>query len=201
MKLSLACGVPVGLLLLSAPVWAREIPLSSEPTLQRSWLDSSSLRWNVGSNIPLTEPTQPLDRARCKAEILSANTDEERRVEGAGWMLVEPTRRAGALALVKGTQAFDGECRPTAFQVFVFSEGQFAGTVAPQPMERQADGELLQARVEDDGTVMADFARYRAKDPLCCPSRTATVSYRIDHVGATPILLPERISTDLLPTE
>jgi hypothetical protein len=202
MRMSRACGVSLGLLLLAGTSLAREIPLSDEPTPQRSWLDGASLRWNVGANIPLTEPKQPLDRVRCKAELLSADSDEEWRVEGAGWLLVEPVQRLGQTVLVTGTESFDGMCRPTGLQVFAFADGQFVGTLAPHPMPRHADGELLQARVTDDGTsVIAEFARYGSNDPLCCPRRASSVIYRIERAGAALALLPESISTDRLPLE
>jgi hypothetical protein len=202
MRMSRAWEVSLGLLLLAGTSLAREIPLSDEPTPQRSWLDGTSLRWNVGANLPLTEPTQPLDRVRCKAEIRAGDSDEEWRVEAAGWFLVEPVQRLGQTALVTGTESFDGLCRPTGIQVFAFADGEFVGTLAPQPMPRRADGELLHAQVTDDGaSVIAEFARYGSNDPLCCPKRASSVIYRIERAGAAPALLPESISTDRLPLD
>jgi hypothetical protein len=44
----------------------------------------------------------------------------------------------------------------------------------------------------------ANFARYTAADPLCCPSGTSTVLYQIDLVNGQPVLTP--VSAQTTPT-
>jgi hypothetical protein len=166
-----------------------------------AWFDGTSLRWNAGARLPLAEPKQQLDRVRCKQEIRSADSEEERLVEGAGWMLVGPVQRLGETVLVMGTDGFDGMCRYSGLQVFAFSDGAFVGTLAPRSMVSRTDGSLIDARLTDDGAIVAGFARYSPKDPLCCPSRYASVSYRLERQGASPFLVPDGLTTDRLPTE
>lgn len=168
---------------------AQEPP--AEAAAPRSWLDGDNLRWNAGARLPLAEPRQPLDSARCRPEIHSAATEEERLVEGAGWMLVGPVQRLGRTVLVMGTEGFDGMCRYAGYQVFAFSNGAFVGTLAPEPMMSRTDGALSDAKLVEEGLVSARFMRYGPEDALCCPGRHVTVSYRIDRLGATPILVPD----------
>jgi hypothetical protein len=193
-------GLILGLLLL---VGTGSLRAEAQPARAplAAWFDGSSLLWNADPRLPLTEPKQPMDSVRCAKEIRSADSEEERLVEGAGWMLVGPFQRFGDIVLVTGTEGFDGMCRYSGFQVFAFSGGAFIGTLAPEPMSPRTDGTLLEARLTDDGVIVAGFSRYTPKDPLCCPSRYSSVSYRIEHQGASPFLVPDSISTARLPTD
>jgi len=74
---------------------------------------------------------------------------------------------------------FDGMCRPMGYQAFVYSEGRYAGTLSPVPMNSRTDGSLTRVHLVRSTAITAEFARYRDSDPLCCPSRTSTVEYRV----------------------
>jgi hypothetical protein len=85
-------------------------------------------------------------------------------------------------------------CRPLGYQAFVFVAGRFAGTLSPQPMNARSDGMLKSAQLYDR-MVFASFNRYAEADPLCCPTRTTEVSYRIDTGAADPLLVPGAAET------
>jgi len=103
------------------------------------------------------------------------------------------------VSLVYGLTGHDGMCRPLGYQVFVFVEGQFAGTLSPAPMDSRTDGALenIVWTASADGTVelSALFNRSSEGDPLCCPSRTSFVHYRIDRSGQTPVVVPVSSTT------
>jgi hypothetical protein len=85
-------------------------------------------------------------------------------------------------------------CRPWQYQAFVFVDGKFAGTLAPDVMNARTDGSYFTAKSGDaDAPLVAEFNRYTDRDPLCCPSRRATVSYRIDTSAAGPLVVPLRV--------
>jgi hypothetical protein len=87
--------------------------------------------------------------------------------------------------VVRGAAGYDGMCRPRQYQDFVFVRGAFAGTLSPQPMDSRTDGAIGRVFLQSDRRVTAEFARYTAKDPLCCPSSSTTVEFAIE--GDPPI--------------
>ena len=90
---------------------------------------------------------------------------------------------------------YDGMCRPRQYQEFVFVRGNFAGTLAPRPMDSRTDGALGRVTIETDRRVQAEYARYDAADPLCCPSRTTRVVFDIGK--EPPVLEPVSVMTVL----
>ena len=82
--------------------------------------------------------------------------------------------------MIAGAADYDGMCRPREYQYFVFSRGTFIGTLSPRLMDSRTDGALSRAIIGDDGSLKAEYARYAAADPLCCPSRRTTVLFGID---------------------
>jgi hypothetical protein len=75
----------------------------------------------------------------------------------------------------------------------VFARGIFAGTLSPHPMDSRTDGALNRVTIHADGRVQAEYARYGAKDPLCCPSKITTVVFEIEK--EPPVLKPVSAST------
>jgi hypothetical protein len=47
-------------------------------------------------------------------------------------------------------------------------------------MDSRTDGALSQVTIESDRKLRAKYLRYAATDPLCCASRTTTVTFAID---------------------
>ena len=163
-----------------------------------SWLDRPLTNWNAaGEPVP-----QPRTGAETISEILTrcpdtpdvSATAAERQVGAAGWLPFHMFDRqilSGDLEIVGGLAAADGMCRPMSFNVFVFVQNRFAGTLSPAAMDSRTDGSVGGAiRVGGDGSIAAEFARYAASDALCCPSARVTVRYRIDRTGQAPLVVP-----------
>jgi LppP/LprE lipoprotein len=164
---------------------------SAQPAAPRaSWLDRPPTAWNRPDGIVPKAPV--IDRTR--AEVLSEcslalrrTTVAERALVEAGWipfLLQGQTRIAGDVELIGGMADADGMCRPSSFNVFVFVNGRFAGSLSPGLMNARDDGSILDATIASAASITASFSRYTAKDPLCCPSSTAAVRYRINRSGA-----------------
>jgi hypothetical protein len=66
--------------------------------------------------------------------------------------------------------------------------GVFAGTLSPQAMDSRADGALGRVSLQSDSLLIAEYERYAATDPLCCPSRATRVVFGIAKEG--PVLRP-----------
>ena len=124
-----------------------------------------------------------------------AESAGDRAVAAAGWTLVDPLQIFGDTAVVTGASAFDGMCRWWGYQVFVFVDGRFAGTLSPGPMNSRADGAAVQVHVYQASIITAEFARYTEKDPLCCPSGKSLVSYRVEQGSGGPVIVPLEVST------
>ena len=78
--------------------------------------------------------------------------------------------------------------------LFVFVGGTFAGVLSPATMTSRLDASSGVVRLPLPN-ITAEFARYTATDPLCCPSSRVTVRYRIDRTAAGPVVLPVEIKT------
>jgi hypothetical protein len=187
---------------------------TSTPQSAGAWLDAQPLAsWNVvGSTVPkapaptvtiaigsgptagATPRASGTPRAGCTPPIVSPQSVAERAVAGAGWTVFLPESRQGNIGLVSGLASYDGMCRPMQFQIFVFVNDTFAGTLAPQPMDSRADGVIETPTASPDGaSIVANYLRYSANDPACCASRVSTVTFA---VGGTPALVvPQGVVT------
>lgn len=70
-------------------------------------------------------------------------------------------------------------CRPLQYQSFVFVDGEFAGTLSPEPMDSRTDGALGHITLHSGTQLTAEYSRYEESDPLCCPSRRTVVTFEI----------------------
>jgi len=141
-------------------------------------------------------PKDEIDREQCRDAIQQPRTPDERAVAAQGWALLsrrwtegESGRPVTGYPVVWGFTGTDGMCRPLNFQGFVFAEGKFAGTVAPRPMHSRDDGSSTTILENQQGRLSMEFARYTARDPLCCPSRISTVRYELRRTPAGPVLV------------
>ncbi len=163
-----------------------------------AWLDKPLANWNVpGSAISAAkvEDESIADVSkRCKYLPLLQTTQGERGLGAAGWVPYRFFDRQIVdrnVEIIGGLAGADGMCRPTSYNVFVFVNGQLAGTLSPQPMDSRTDASIGGAiRLAPDDTIDAGFARYSDKDPLCCPSSHVTVRYRIDRKVTPPVVVP-----------
>lgn len=158
-----------------------------------AWLEIQPLtNWNTpGADIPVAPPPMGNTDPRCGSQERGSESAEEDQVVAAGWQIYNVARVGWSLRLVDGLVGYDGMCRPLVFQTFVFADGQFAGTIAPDSMSSRTDGagRILDVRGPDHLTGM--FVRYASTDPLCCPSANFTVDYRVDRSSADgPVVVP-----------
>ena len=163
---------------------------------QQSWLDGPLYAWNqAGADVPLAPyPPDDIDPP-CTRQIRAPQTAEEQAVSDAGWLLVGDVTQSRTVMAIQGATGFDGMCRPYDYQFFVFADHQFAGTIAPDPMDSRTDGSGFVRGVTDDA-VVARFARYADTDPLCCPNTILAGYYRIRRGPDGPVLIPVQSAID-----
>jgi heat shock protein HslJ len=160
-----------------------------------AWLDQAKpASWNKpGQPIPAAPKIQGAVDPRCKQAARPAQLDEDTRVQGQGWDLVGPYHGGWQVLVIRGTAGYDGMCRPRQYQDFVFVRGVFAGTLSPHAMDSRTDGALSRVSLQSGSHLIAEYERYSAADPLCCPSRKTNVVFDVATDG--PVLRPVSSST------
>lgn len=164
------------------------------------WLDRPLTSWNTaGAAIPAAPTSAEATAAviaRCKLDP-PRSTAGEQALDAAGWIPFwnfDQQIVHGDVEIVGGMREADGMCRPLAYNLFVFVEKRFAGTLSPTLMSSRLDASSGVVRAAPP-LVTTEFARYGPSDPLCCPSSRVTVRYRIDRTPAGPVVVPEEIRT------
>jgi hypothetical protein len=160
-----------------------------------SWLDSASLEsWNhPGVALPSAPQGPKNPDPRCGQLARAPASAEDQQLRAHGWDLIgTPTEGAG-VRVVGAASDYDGMCRPRQYQFFVFSGGDFAGTLSPALMDSRTDGALNGVTLQGARKLQARYARYAAADPLCCPSRTTTVLFGL--ASDPPVLTPLTATT------
>ncbi len=160
-----------------------------------SWLDEPKpASWNKpGLSIPAAPKIQGSVDPRCRDLARPPQLEEDKRVRDQGWDLVGAYQGGWEILVIRATAGYDGMCRPRQYQDFVFVRGVFAGTLSPQAMDSRTDGALSRVFLHSNTRLTAEYDRYAAKDPLCCPSRTTGVVFEITSEG--PVLRPVSAST------
>jgi hypothetical protein len=163
-----------------------------------AWFDAKPVvQWNsAGARIP--RASSSIDRgtlARCGAQLRTPASPEDRAVTAAGWRLFESYKVFNGTSIVVGLSGFDGMCRPTGYQGFVFINAAFAGTISPKPMDSRTDGALENVELFSANTITASFLRYKDSDPLCCASATSFVTYAVKRGPGAARLTVSDVST------
>jgi hypothetical protein len=112
-----------------------------------------------------------------------------RRARWVPFLHLDQAIERNGIEVIGGMTAATPGCAPERFNLFVFADGRFAGTVAPAAMTPSRDGAAGAVRVTGADTITVEFARYLPSDPECCPSSRDRVSYRIETKGAGPTLV------------
>jgi hypothetical protein len=170
-----------------------------------TWLDSPpSGTWNTpGGQIPQAPPIHNPD-PRCRTSEVAPTTPEGMQLAARGWRLESfwPPISSGGLVVQAALAEYDGMCRPFEYNVFVFSQGTYAGTLSPDNMNSRLDGSLFVgpgqqvAVIGPSGSIAANFIRYADTDPLCCPSRGVShVVYSVQTQNGQPVVVPDSITT------
>jgi hypothetical protein len=130
--------------------------------------------------------------------VRAPRSPTDQAVRTAGWFLFgDPDQPFPDTTIVKADTAVDGMCRPWGYQFFVFVNGTFAGALSPVPMNSRTDGSLVRVEAAGDDQLATHYNRYAPPDPLCCPSRTSTVTYRLDR--AARLVVPVSVRTERAP--
>jgi hypothetical protein len=163
---------------------------------QGSWLDAPPKTWNTaGAAIPKAKPN-PDNASRCRREDARHPTlPADRQVAAAGWTLMGATLVYNQTTVVSALSGYDGMCRPNGYQTFVFRNGKFAGTISPTSMDSRTDGAASPPRLVSEDMLTVQFLRYSESDALCCPSRTTSVTYKLENAAGGALLVPTNIST------
>ena len=195
------CKLVLILISVSAIV-AAAFSASAQPTRAvDSWLDRSLANWNrQGPGLPsLPRPPAPAGDSplanRCRDQVRQPASAAERTVVRRGWTLFGPVQSYATTTVFTAMAGVDGMCRPLGYQAFVYAAGRYAGTLSPVPMDSRTDSSLANIRLISSTTITAEFARYSESDPLCCPSKTSTVNYRVRNLG-TPDVMAVAVTTE-----
>lgn len=166
-----------------------------------AWLDGPVADWNQpGMAIPRAPATDPSVNQNCPAGRAPA-TPREQAVVDAGWKLYGGFSQGTPVEEMSGLAGYDGMCRPMQFQIFIFVDGVFAGTLSPTPMDSRTDGSLTGLDILNFETYTARYSRYTARDPLCCPSGISTAVFEIDRSGSGPIVSLRSLKTEATPVQ
>ena len=158
---------------------------------QDSWLDGARA-WNTARMaIPAAPGSAAESMPQCQPLVRPVETDEDAAVAAQGWRLVAAYQHGWGVALIGGFLNFDAMCRPVPYQQFVFVDGVFAGTLAPEPMYPRTDGALTDAGISAADRLYAVYDRYAPGDPLCCPSGETVVTFSIERTANGPIVTPD----------
>ena len=156
------------------------------------WLAGDLASWNTpGAVIPAAPGEASIGFPYCEPVVRPSETSEDAQVAGRGWLLLAPYQLGWNVSVVQGTLGFDVNCRPVTYQLFVFVDGVFAGTLAPEPMLSRDDGALVDFGLGADG-VSALYDRYMPSDGLCCPSGQTQVWFAVERTPAGPVVMPSR---------
>ena len=112
-------------------------------------------------------------------------------VTSGGWLpFLHVDRRVTRddVEVIGGMATAGPGCEPTAFNLFVFVGGRFAGTLSPSSMRTSRDGVAGSVRLTGQDAIVAEFARYTAADSECCPSSIVRVSYRVNRAGPAAVV-------------
>jgi hypothetical protein len=168
-------------------------PATKQPPKDGSWLAAGVANWNhSGAAIPKAPPGDPANRERCKDLLRLPSGMHDRALAAEGWWLYGSLQRFGRTVVVTGTSDLDGMCRPLEFQVFVFFQRKFAGTLSPVLMNASTDGSQSRFSLSRERGILAEYARYSENDPRCCPSAAVTVQFEIEDKTNGPLLVPAK---------
>ncbi len=183
-------------LLLLAALLTAALALRARPAhADGSWMDQPLVNWNVAGAAVPAAPAGDFNNPMCGQDARPVETAQDQAVSDAGWTLFGAYQGGWGVTLISGLSGYDGMCRPFGYQFFVFVNGDFAGTIAPDAMNSRFDGAATIVRLEAPGRISAQFSRYTDSAPLCCPSRISFVTYAIDDSQGAAVLLPTDVMT------
>lgn len=141
---------------------------------------------------PLAADSYAALEKRCgtPAAVSPASITAMRRARWVPFLHLDQAIARNGIEVIGGMTAASPGCVAESFNLFVFVDGSFAGTVSRAAMTPARDGVAGAVRITGADTLTVEFARYRPGDSECCPSSRERVSYRIEKTGAGPTLVP-----------
>ncbi|MEM6436682.1 MAG: LppP/LprE family lipoprotein [Cyanobacteria bacterium P01_D01_bin.115] len=156
-----------------------------------TWLDET-MNWNeAGAAIPQAPEQGGSNLTECEQTVRQAVLPEDDLVMAAGWTLTGAAQIYGDTTVIMGMANADGMCRPLAYQGFVFTAGEFSGTVSPWPMDSRIDGGLLNLILYGEGYLDASFERDA--------SGQSRLFYQVETESGSPVLVPDLPADTLRP--
>jgi hypothetical protein len=159
------------------------------------WLDQPLTAWNQPgfsvASAPMTLDAQAALDKRCGTPKSASPValDAIRRARWVPFLHLDQAIARNGIEVIGGMTGATPGCGPESFNLFVFLDGVFAGTVSPVMMTPSRDGAAGAVRITGTTTLTVEFARYAPNDSACCPSSRVRVSYRIDRTRAGPTLV------------
>lgn len=146
-----------------------------------SWLDKLEKNWNqAGAKLPKAPAGHgDAPSARCDSSVRPPTSEEDRAVALEGWSLLGPAYVYDRTRAFLAMSSVDGMCRPLGYQGFVFVDGKFAGTLAPEPMDSGKDGALDEIRLQAGEAFAARFRRH------------GRLNYVIETTPKGPLVVPK----------
>ena len=156
-----------------------------------SWLDQPLSNWNqAGMDIPQAPPMDPSTNPQCLPQKRPVDTSADQALVDSGWTLFSGDHAGWDTYVVSALSGDDGMCRPLGYNVFVFADGQFAGTISPDNMDSRTDGtgdcQLLRRQGLDRRRVPALHALRPAVLPVGPRQRVLQGESHADRPGARP---------------
>lgn len=188
-RVSLLAALSAALLLPGAAQVAAQDATPVATAATASWLDSTTGNWNTpGMAIPAAPDFEDYSNLNCGDQERPAETPQDQALVDAGWHLFLAYQQGWGVTLVSGLSGYDGMCRPIGFQDFVFVDGEFAGTLSPEPMASRSDGAADSANLWSADKISAQYRRYAPDDALCCPSGGNYVEFTITRGADGPVV-------------
>ena len=159
-----------------------------------SWLDrplAASNKPAAAVPAPAQKPSQPAALVKRCSLTSPTSSMGASAVATAGWIPYLHQDRVlsrDGIDVIGGLTDASAACEPVGFNLFVFVNGRFAGTLSPVPMTASRDGVAGAVRLVSADSLTTEFARFAAGDLECCPSTRVRVTYRIDR-GEQPTIV------------
>jgi hypothetical protein len=181
-------------LIIAALLIAGAATLSAQ--LAAAWLDRPLAAWTQsGAGVPasrIAADSQATLERRCGAPQSASPgvLDAVRKARWVPYLHNDQAIAANGIEVIGGMTGATPGCEPLYFNLFVFVDGTFAGTVSPVMMAPSRDGAAGAVRITGADSLSVEFARFMPGDSECCPSSRVRVSYRIDKSGSGMSLVP-----------
>lgn len=188
-RMALVTALAAALILPAAAQVAAQDSTPVASPVAASWLDQATGNWNSpGMAIPHAPAFEDVSNIDCGKQERPPETPQDQALVDAGWHLFLAYQQGWGVTLVSGLSGYDGMCRPIGYQDFVFVDGEFAGTLSPEPMASRTDGASDGANLWSADTISAQYRRYAPDDALCCPSGHTYVEFTITRGDDGPVV-------------